>query len=143
MKDQIYADYIEAMKAKNRQKSEALKMFLAALKDEQIDSKEEMNEEAEAKVLRKELKKRQDALEMYQKASRDDLASRESYEIDLINDYLPAQLSREKVEEAVNEVTAANPDLDFGPLMGQVMSKLKGQADGKLVQEVLREKLNK
>jgi uncharacterized protein YqeY len=131
------------MKAKNRQKSEALKMFLAALKDEQIDSKEEMNEEAEAKVLRKELKKRQDALEMYQKASRDDLASRESYEIDLINDYLPAQLSREKVEEAVNEVTAANPDLDFGPLMGQVMSKLKGQADGKLVQEVLREKLNK
>jgi hypothetical protein len=100
--------------------------------------------EDELTILLGEVKKRKEAIEMYQKGGRADLADQEQRELEIINEYLPKQLSREEAVEIVkkimNEVGAVTAK-DFGKIMPLAMKELKGKVDGKVVQELVKQQL--
>ena len=131
-----------AMKEKNQQKVDALR-FLISL----IDKKElqlppgGMTEAEELNVLRKELKNKEESKEMFAKAGRTDLVEQLDYEIALVKEYLPVELSEEEVGKMVDEVVASGAN-NFGMVMGQVMKKVAGKAGGEVVTRIVREKIN-
>ncbi len=133
------------MKAKEKIKVQTIRMVRAQLKDFQIAKRDELNEEDEISVLINAAKKRKEALELYEKSDRQDLIEQEKQELEIISAYLPAQLSKEEVEKVVlkvmEEVEASSPQ-DLGKVMGPTMKDLKGKADGRMVQEIVREKLS-
>jgi uncharacterized protein len=100
--------------------------------------------EEELTILLSEAKKRKEALEMYQKAGRTDLSDQEQRELEIINEYLPKQMSRDEAVEIVKKIiieAGAVSAKDFGKIMPAVMKELKGKIDGKVVQEVVRQQL--
>ena len=145
IQDRLSEDLKTAMKAKEKVKVTTIRMVRAQLKDFQIAKRDELTEEDEISVLINAAKKRKEALELYEKSDRQDLIEQEKQELEIISAYLPAQLSKEKVEKVVlkiiEEVGASSPQ-DLGKVMGAAMKELKGKTDGKMVQEIVREKLN-
>ena len=145
IQDRLSEDLKTAMKAKEKVKVTTIRMVRAQLKDFQIAKRDELTEEDEISVLINAAKKRKEALELYEKSDRQDLIEQEKQELEIISAYLPAQLSKEKVEKVVlkiiEEVGASSPQ-DLGKVMGAAMKELKGKTDGKMVQKIVREKLN-
>lgn len=135
--------YLEAARAKDAQTVSTLRLIKSSIKNELINAKKETLPDDEViKILRSEIKKRKDSIESYTQASRPELAEHEQREIELIERYLPAQLSEEQVRQKIAEVLATISDTsNFGKTMGVVMQALKGQADGALVKRVLEEQL--
>lgn len=144
IQDRLNEDLKTAMKAKEKVKVETIRMVRAQLKDFQIAKGDELSEEDEVSVLTSAAKKRKEALDLYKKSDRQDLIEKEKQELEIISAYLPAQLSKEEIEKIVvrivEEVGASSPQ-DMGKVMGASMKELKGKADGKIVQEIVREKL--
>ena len=143
IKEQLMADYKEAMKAKDDIAKNTISFARAAIKQYEVDNREELSDEGIVAVLAKQVKMRKDALADFEKAGRTDLAESYKAEIEILNKYLPEQLSEEKVLEIV-KATAADLGVDggkqnMGKLMGPVMAKVKGQADGNLVKKVVME----
>ncbi len=134
IQNRLSEDLKTAMKAKEKIKVQTIRMVRAQLKDFQIAKRDELTEEDEISVLTNAAKKRKEALELYEKSDRQDLIEQEKQELEIISAYLPAQLSKE-------EVGASSPQ-DLGKVMGAAMKELKGKTDGKMVQEIVREKLN-
>jgi len=100
--------------------------------------------EDEMTILLSEAKKRKEAIEMYQKAGRTDLSDQEQRELEIINEYLPKQMSREEAGEIVKKIikeVGATSAKDFGKVMPAAMKELKGKIDGKIVQEVVKQQL--
>jgi len=145
IQNRLSEDLKTAMKAKEKIKVQTIRMVRAQLKDFQIAKRDELTEEDEISVLTNAAKKRKEALELYEKSDRQDLIEQEKQELEIISAYLPAQLSKEKVEKVVlkiiEEIGASSPQ-DLGKVMGAAMKELKGKTDGKMVQEIVREKLN-
>jgi len=145
IQNRLSEDLKTAMKAKEKIKVETIRMVRAQLKDFQIAKRDELTQEDEISVLTNAAKKRKEALELYEKSDRQDLIEQEKQELEIISAYLPAQLSKEEVEKVVlkvmEEVGASSPQ-DLGKVMGATMKDLKGKADGRMVQEIVREKLN-
>ena len=145
IQNRLSEDLKTAMKAKEKIKVETIRMVRAQLKDFQIAKRDELTEEDEISVLTNAAKKRKEALELYEKSDRQDLIEQEKQELEIISAYLPAQLSKEEVEKVVQkvmeEVGASSPQ-DLGKVMGATMKDLKGKADGRMVQEIVREKLS-
>ncbi|MCH7753939.1 GatB/YqeY domain-containing protein [candidate division KSB1 bacterium] len=145
IQNRLSEDLKTAMKAKEKIKVETIRMVRAQLKDFQIAKGDELNEEDEISVLINAAKKRKEALELYEKSDRQDLIEQEKQELEIISAYLPAQLSKEEVEKVVlkviEEVGASSPQ-DLGKVMGATMKVLKGKADGRMLQEIVREKLS-
>ena len=103
-----------------------------------------ITQEDELKILLSEAKKRKEAIEMYQKAGRTDLADQEQHELEIINEYLPKQLSKEEAADIVKKIISevgAHSAKDLGKVMPVAMKELKGKIDGKVVQELVKEKL--
>ncbi len=145
IQDRLSEDLKRAMKARETLKVETIRMVRAQLKDFQISKRDELTEEDEISVLISSAKKRKEAIELYEKSDRQDLIEKEKQELNIISAYLPAQLSREEVEKVVLKImeeTGASSQQDLGKVMGSAMKELKGKADGKLVQEIVREKLS-
>ncbi len=145
IQDRLSEDLKTAMKAKEKIKVETIRMVRAQLKDFQIAKGDELNEEDEISVLINAAKKRKEALELYEKSDRQDLIDQERQELEIISAYLPAQLSKEEIEKVVLKVmkeVGASSLQDLGKMMGAAMKELKGKTDGKMVQEIVREKLN-
>ena len=145
IQNRLSEDLKTAMKAKEKIKVDTIRMVRAQLKDFQIAKGDELTEEDEISVLINAAKKRKEALELYEKSDRQDLIEQEKQELEIISAYLPAQLSKEEVEKVVlkvmEEVGASSPQ-DLGKVMGATMKDLKGKADGRMVQEIVREKLS-
>jgi uncharacterized protein len=137
--ERVQSDVREAMKAGERERVGALRLVVDAL---QQDAK--AGNEDELAVLRRERKRRIEAADAYREAGNDDRAAEEAREADLIETYLPAQLSDDEVaaavDEAIAEVGASSPS-DRGKVMGAVMPKLDGRADGKRVSAAVRSRL--
>lgn len=134
----------EAMLAKDTLRRDVLRMTLSSFKQVEIDERRELSAEEAAAVLQREVKKRRDSIDEARKAGREDVATQEETELKLIEVFLPQQLSREQIAElvkaAIRESGAASPK-DMGKVMSVLMPKVKGLADGKLVNEVVREQL--
>lgn len=138
---QLMDDLKAAMKSRDAVKVGTIRMLRAQLKDAEIAKREALSEEEEISALRTAAKRRREAIEMYRKASREDLLEKEKAELDIISGYLPKQLSKEEIEpiaaRVIAEVGAATIG-DVGKVMGPLMKQLKGKADGKLVQQIAR-----
>ena len=140
--ERLKADTGAAMKAGEKERVGALRMLSAAVQQAQKDARD--GDADPVAVLQRERKRRLESAETYREAGRDDLADAEQREAELIEDYLPAQLSDEElhaiVGDAVAELGAASPK-DMGKVMSAVMPKVAGRADGKRVSEAVRETL--
>jgi uncharacterized protein len=138
--DQVKSDTATAMKAGDRERVQALRLITNELQK----AAKESSDGDETAVLQRERKRRLEAAEAYAEAGRDDLAEGERLEAEIIEHYMPEQLSDEELEaivgDAVAESGAASPK-DMGKVMSLVMPKVQGRADGKRVSSVVREKL--
>ncbi|MBX3062398.1 MAG: GatB/YqeY domain-containing protein [Anaerolineae bacterium] len=140
-KDRILDDLKTAMKAGDATKRDALRLLSSAIKQAEIDSRTTLSEEQLNSLLQTEAKKRRDTITEMQKAGREDIAAKEAMELALIESYLPTQLTREQIEEEVRKAiseTGAQSAKDMGNLMKVLMPRVKGLADGKLVNEVVK-----
>jgi hypothetical protein len=140
----LSADMKTAMKAKDKQTLGVVRMLKSALSNEQIKLGADLTEEQEVAVLSREMKQRVEELEGNQAAGRDELAEEVQGQMDVLKRYLPEQLSDEEVEAIVVETIAqvgATSKADLGKVMGALMPKVKGKADGKLVNRLVMEKL--
>jgi len=140
----IKDDATAALKAGDRRRRAALSQIVAALKKERIDSRKDPTETDELVVLKRERKRRAEALELYEQAGRADLADQERFEAELLAAYMPEELSADElaglVDEAIAATGAASPK-EMGKVMGQLMPRVAGRADGKLLSELVRTKL--
>jgi uncharacterized protein YqeY len=137
--EQVQEDVRTAMKAGDRQRAGALRMIVDSL---QKDAK--LGDGDEVAVLQRERKKRAEAADAYAEAGRDEQAGAERFEAELIEAYLPQQLSDEELSELVDAAvseTGANEQKQMGQVMGALMPKLGGRADGKRVSAAVRERL--
>ncbi len=147
IKDRLTEDMKQAMKDKEAGKLRlsVIRMVRANIKNVEIDKKKELSEEEVLDVLAKEVKMRRDSIDEFKKGNRPDLVESLEQEIDILMQYLPQQLSEQEVRalvaEAVKESQAASAK-DMGKVMAILMPKVKGRADGKLVNTVVREYLN-
>jgi hypothetical protein len=138
-KEQIQADLKDAMKAKDAFRRDTLRQLSAAFKQAEVDERKELSEEDAIKILKKEAKRREESIADLEKAGRD--TSDEQAELELISAYLPEEMDRATIEkfarEAVAEAGATSPK-EMGDVMKILMPRLGGQADGKVVSEVVR-----
>jgi len=144
--EQINQDLITAMKAKNAEETSALRMLIAAARNKEItlrkDGQAELSDEQVLEVIASEVKKRRDSAVAYSQGNRQELADKENSEIKILEKYLPEQMSDEELEKIVKEVVASGAD-NFGKVMGQVMARVKGKADGGKVGEIVKKLLVK
>ena len=144
LKKQLLTDLKAAMKAKDKVRKSTITLIRAAIlqEDKQIDNLEDSDIEA---IISKQYKQRKDSLKEFEKAGRDDLIEQTKAEMAIIEDYLPKQLSQEEigaiVEDTIQEIGAESMK-DMGKVMKAIMPKVKGKADGKVVNQIVREKLN-
>ena len=144
IEQRIKDDATAALKAGDKQRREACNSFVAALKKERIDSRKEPTEADELTVLKREKKRRAEALEVYESAGRDDLAEQERYELELLSAFMPEELGAAELEALVDEgiaATGAVTPKDMGKVMGWLKPKVAGRADGKALSDLVREKL--
>ena len=134
-----------AMKNKDADRRNVIRNLNSAIKQEEVDGGRELTAEEVVVVLQKEAKRRRESISEYKNAGRDDLVQVEEYELGLIEEFLPRQLSEEEVtaivQEVIAEVGASSPK-DMGKVMGPVMARVKGVADGKVVNKVVKEQLS-
>ena len=146
MVETLDKDMIEAMKNKEKERLTVIRMVKAALKQEQIDHKKEINDDLLIDVVNKQIKMRKDSIAEFEKGSRTDLIEKTQSEIDILMKYLPEQLSMDEVNKIIDEIFAdvkPTGQKDMGKVMQQATAKLKGKADMKEVSTIIREKLNK
>jgi len=143
--EKLQQDLKEAMKSGEKVRIDAIRMLITRLRNERIAKGEDLPEGDELAVLSKEAKKRKESIEMYNKGSRIELAEKEAKELEIISSYLPEELSDDEliriIEEAIDE-TGAGSLKDMGKVMGRVMPQVKGRADGKRIQDLVRQKLS-
>lgn len=144
-KARLQAALKEAMSNKDNFRRDTLRLMMSAIKQVEVDERKELSADEVVAVLQKEAKKRRESIDEMEKAGRVALAENEKHELTLIEEFLPKQLSREEVaalaRDAIAQSGAASAK-DMGKVMGVLMPKVKGLADGKLVNDVVRELLS-
>jgi len=147
LNERIVKDLTSAMKSGQKTRLETLRTLRAALMEREIEKRgtgEPMTPDDEVAVLMNAAKKRKESIEMFGKGGRNDLVEQEGKELEIINEYLPKMMSPEEIRTVVaavvSQVGASSP-ADFGKVMPVVMKQLKGKADGKIVQELVRKSL--
>lgn len=146
IKEQLMADMKAAMKAKEEGKLalNTIRMARAHIRQAEIDNGHaDFNDDQVLAVLRKEVKQRKETLSEIESSGREDLVEQTKAEIDVLEKYLPAEMTPEAVEPAVKEIVDAmdSGQKNMGSVMKAVMAKLKGQADGKLINQIVRKLL--
>ncbi|MBI5671312.1 MAG: GatB/YqeY domain-containing protein [Chloroflexi bacterium] len=144
-KARLQAALKEAMANKDAARRDTLRLLMSALKQVEVDERKELSADDVYAILQKEAKKRRESIDEMEKAGRAALAANEQRELNLIEEFLPRQLTREEVaalaRDAIAQSGATSPK-DMGKVMGVLMPKVKGLADGKLVNDVVRELLS-
>lgn len=141
--ERLQSDLKIGLKASRAQEVLVLRYLLAQLHNAEIEKKGEKLTDVETlAVLKKEAKKRREAIELFKKGGRSDLVAREEEELGIMEKYLPAELGREEIARVVERLMAKG-EKDFNALIREAMKQLAGQADGRVVSEVIREKISK
>lgn len=141
LKDRLMSDFKEAMKAKDEIRKNTVSFARAAIKQYEVDNREELDDQGVIAILSKQVKMRKDALSDFEKAGRTDLLDAYNKEIEILMEYLPKQLTEEEITEIV-KATAAELGIEggrqnMGKLIGAVMPKVKGLADGGVVKKIV------
>lgn len=141
----LEADLLEAMKARDEIRVQVLRLVKAALKNQEIEVKGDLTPQQMLAVLQKEAKKRQDSITQYEAAGRDDLVRQERAELEILDEYLPDQVSTEEMRAAVRQAIADADDnsATMGQVIAQVREKFSGAVDGAALAAMVREELHK
>ncbi|MCP2728709.1 GatB/YqeY domain-containing protein [Limnofasciculus baicalensis] len=149
LKDRISEDIKTAMKAKDKIRLETVRSIKKLILEKEVSlrpsGQDTLTETQEMEVLSQLAKQRRDSIEQYRKAKRDDLADLEAQELAILEEYLPEQLSDEEIITVVDEIIAQTGVVSvkqMGKVMGPVMEKLKGRADGQKIQAIVKAKLS-
>ena len=143
--EKVQKQIVEAMKARDELRLSTLKLLSSALHNAKIDKSGDLTEEEELVVVKKEAKKRKDAIELYEKGGAQDKADKEKAELLILEEYLPAEIGDDELEKIVTETVSemgASGMQEMGRVMGAVMGKVKGQASGDRVSAIVRDKLS-
>ena len=133
-----------AMKAREKERTQTLRMLISSLNNAKIELGEELDEDDVVDVLSTEAKKRREAAESYREGDRDELADKEEAELEVIEEYLPKQLTDEEAAELVDEViaaTGAESKAEMGKVMGSIMPRIKGRYQGSKIKNIVLERL--
>ncbi len=140
LKKRIQNDMKAAMRAKEKERLGTIRMLMAAIKQKEIDGQTTLGDEEVLAVIEKAIKQRRDAIAQYREAGRDELAEAEQRELEILQAYMPAQMSDEEIDALVDEViaaTGAKGPQEMGKVMGAIKPRAQGRADmGKVSQRV-------
>jgi uncharacterized protein YqeY len=147
LKEQLMADYKEAMKSADTVRKNTVNMVRAAIKQHEVDQRVELSDDADiVKIIKKQVKMRTDALADFAKAGRDDMVEAYKKEIEILQSYLPEEMSAEQISGKVKEVAASlgitEGMQNMGKLMKSVMAEIGDAADGSAVNKVVKDFLN-
>ena len=144
LKDQIRENMKDAMKKREENRLRALRLLMSAIKNFEVAEGREATDEDIQSIVLKEMKKRQEAIEAYEKAGRNDLAQQEREELEVLSAYAPRMMSEDEIRaealKAIGETGASSPR-DVGKVMRLLMPRIKGRADGKVVNRIVLELL--
>ena len=147
LEEKILNDYKEAMKSRDTLKSSVLSFLRADMMNVAVAKKKNKLDDSEAvSVIKKQIKQRQDSIEQFTKGNRLDMAEKEKKELEILKTYLPPELSADEIKKTIEEavaLTGAQSMKDMGKVMKEVNAKIAGQADGKLVSGLVRDRLSK
>jgi len=144
LKNQITEDMKSAMKAGDKDRLKTVRLIMAAIKQVEVDQRIEIDDAGVLSVLEKMVKQRRDSVEQFEKGGRDDLAAIEKAEIEVLEAYLPEQLSADEITALVDEIiaaTGAEGMRDMGKVMGQIKARAAGRADMGAVSATVKERL--
>lgn len=144
IQDKLMDDLKTSMKTKNKLRKDVITMVRAAIKQREVDERVELSDEDIIDIISKQVKQKKDSISEFQKGDRQDLVELTEKEIDILLEYLPKQLSEEEVDEIVKETideVGAESVKDMGKVMNGVLPKIKGRADGSLVNKLVRQYL--
>ncbi|GBF75416.1 aspartyl-tRNA amidotransferase [Paenibacillus sp. 598K] len=142
LNERLNDDMKQAMKSKEKFKLTTIRMLRAAVKNQEIELKRPLEDDEVLAILSREIKQRKDSLQEFQKAGREDLTANLAAEIDIISVYLPQQLTEEEIKVIVQQTiqeTGASSKAEMGKVMSALMPKVKGRADGKLVNQTVQQ----
>ncbi|MFE5319932.1 GatB/YqeY domain-containing protein [Paenibacillus sp. NPDC056579] len=145
LSERLNEDMKLAMKSQDKFKLTVIRMVRAAIKNIEIDQRKTLDDQEVLDVLSREIKQRKDSLQEFEKAGREDLAVTVKAEIEILMEYLPQQLSEEEVKAIVQQTiqeVGASSKADMGKVMGALMPKVKGRADGKIVNQAVQQLLS-
>ena len=141
---EIEEEIKEAMKARDAERRDALRLIVNALKNSEKELQRPLSEDEELQVLQRERKKRTEAADAFRSAGREEQADHEEYELDVLEEFMPEPLSEDEIEHIVDDAIAENGATslrDLGRVMADVMPQIAGRADGSAVSQLVREKL--
>ena len=147
LKEKLTADMKEAMKAREegRQRLGVIRMVRGAIRQQEIDGQKERDDDAVLAVISKEVKQRRDSIEEFKKGGREDLVAQNEAEIAVLMAYLPQQMAEDEIRKLVQDsitATGASSPKEMGKVMKELMPKVNGRADGKRVNQIVRELLS-
>ena len=147
LEEEILNDYKEAMKNKDTLKSSTLSFLRAQMINAAIEKKKKALDDNDAiAIIKKQIKQHRDSIEQFKVGNRQDLVDKETKELEILTSYLPPELGLEEIKKIIEEaiaITAAQDMKDMGKVMKEVTAKIVGRADGKLVSDLVRERLNR
>tara|TARA_B100000029_G_scaffold324255_1_gene316682 strand:- start:5279 stop:5719 length:441 start_codon:yes stop_codon:yes gene_type:complete len=146
MKEKIFQDLKEAMRAQDVARRTTLRMVVAAIKNLEIETSSELEAGDVLQIIQKQVKSRRESIEEFQKGDRADLIAKEQIEIDILKEYLPEEASAEDIRSAAAEVIAtinASGPQDIGKVMPKLIEQFQGRADGRTINGIVRELLDK
>ena len=145
LKEKLLSDMKEAMKSKDSLKLGTIRSVIAAVKNQEIDLRKDLDEEDVLTIVSREVKKRKEAASLYKKGRRPELEDKEIHEMKILQTYLPEQVSEEDLRQRIQQVieeTGAEGMKDFGKIMKTLVPEFKGKADNALIKELASEFLN-
>lgn len=144
LQERLTADLYSAMRRGDTHRKEAIRMVKAAIQNAEIEWRRPASDEEIEGLIAREIKRRVEAIELFRRGHREDLVAQEEIEVAILREYLPQQLDREQITEVIRRIVSqlgASGPAQMGAVMRQAMAELKGKADGRLVNEVVREVL--
>ncbi len=146
MRNQILEDLKSAMKAQDKERLSVIRMVKGAIQMEELNVKHELTDDEVIGIIAKQVKTRKESINEFKKGNREDLIEQTNKEIEILNEYLPEQLSKEELEEIINKVISeVNPTsmADMGKIMGKLNPLVKGKADMGEVSKIIKERITK
>ena len=145
LKKRITDDMKSAMRAKDKERLMTIRLVLAVIKQQEVDTREEVDDQAVLAILDKQVKQRRESIAQYDKAGRDDLADQERKEMAILQEYLPEQLTDSEIDALIQQAldeTGASAMSDMGKVMGFINPKAKGRADMGKISGLIKSRLS-
>jgi len=141
LRDQLRADLKDAMRAQDAPRKAAIRMVLTNIQLAEVETSRPLEENEIVELVRKEVKRREEAVEIMRAAGREDLVADELVELKILQAYLPALMTEDEIRQVARSViedVGATSMADMGKVMGQIMPRVRGRADGRMVNEIVR-----